>query len=137
MNSEIPPILLAIAITALGEASTMAQSGISLFAEGNLTMLKIEGNARVETAALLKLRLTQTQIERDMAIDWGEAEHVDACVLQVLLALHRALAAEGLSLTVKKDNLKVRQYLHLSGLSEYFPVRRDPRSSEPTEGENG
>jgi anti-anti-sigma factor len=110
----------------------VAESGHFLFDEEDCTMLKLEGSARVETATLLLQELSQSSIAHDMAIDWEQAEHVDACVLQVLLALRKMLADRGLSLTVDKDNSHVRGYLELSGLSQYFPkrVRQDARSSE-------
>jgi len=96
-------------------------------------MVKLEGSARVETAVRLKQELAQAQIAHEVAIDWGEAEHVDACVLQVLLALGKLLAERGSSLIVDRDNPKVRQYLKLSGLSEYFPVRDHPPQGHPSQ----
>jgi anti-anti-sigma factor len=104
----------------------MAESGFSVFEEENCVIVKIEGSARVESAALLRQRLAQTQIAHEVAIDWSEAEHVDASVLQVLLALRKLLADRRLPLVVDQDNSKVRGYLKLSGLSEYFPVRELP-----------
>jgi anti-anti-sigma regulatory factor len=40
----------------------------------------------------------------------------------VLLALEASLKQRGLSLMVKNDNPQVREYLKLSGLSDYFPL---------------
>ncbi len=111
----------------------MSQSGLCVFEEEGRTMVKLEGSARVETAVRLKQELAQAQIAHEVAIDWGEAEHVDACVLQVLLALGKLLAERGSSLIVDRDNPKVRQYLKLSGLSEYFPVRDHPPQGHPSQ----
>ena len=101
----------------------MEQSGVLLLDEDGRMRVRLEGSARVETAVLLQQKLMQTQIANDVVIDWAEVEHVDACVLQVLLALGKLLTARGLTLVVEKDNAKVRRFLKLSGMSEYFPVR--------------
>src|SRR5580658_1627121 len=104
----------------------MAQPSVSLIDEENRMVVKIEGNARVEAAVLLKQGLMQSKLAHEVAIDWGDAEHVDACVLQILLALRQAVTERGLTFLVDIDNSHVRQYLKLSGLSEYFPVRSQP-----------
>jgi anti-anti-sigma regulatory factor len=65
---------------------------------------------------------------KSLFIDWSLAEHVDACVLQVLLSQYKLLKTHSLSLYVANDNPDVRGYLALSGLSEYFP----PRGNTPT-----
>jgi anti-anti-sigma factor len=111
----------------------VAQPGLSVFDEEGRMIVKIEGSARVETAVLLKQELSQAQIPHEVAVDWGDAEHVDACVLQVLLALGKFLTERGSSLIVDRDNPKVRQYLKLSGLSEYFPVRDHPPQGHPAQ----
>jgi anti-anti-sigma regulatory factor len=114
----------------------MEQPGLSLLDEDSRIIVKIEGNARVETAMLLKQSLAQTPMAREVAIDWSEAEHVDASVLQVLLALRKSLSEHSLPFTVDRDNLKVREYLKLSGLSEYFPVRDRPPEAARAESPN-
>ncbi len=106
----------------------MAQSGL-VIDKNDCIIVRLDGNARVETATLLKESLAQAQMTHNVAVEWDQAEHVDACVLQVLLALRKLLSERGLSLTVGKDNAKVRKYLKLSGLSEYFPAQSG--SSEP------
>ena len=112
----------------------MAQSGLSLIDKEDCLVVKIEGSARVEAAVLLKEKLAKTKFAHEVVIDWGEAEHVDASVLQVLLALRQTLAEQGLSFLVDIDNSKVRQYLNLSGLSEYFPLRSQPPNPPMPEG---
>jgi hypothetical protein len=57
-----------------------------------------------------------------VALDWENAEHVDGCVLQVLLALQLSLNRRGLRVCVARDNPKVRDYLRRAGLSAYFPL---------------
>lgn len=104
--------------------------------EDDCMVIRLERRARVETAVLLKQRLSQA-VARDVAIDWAEAEHVDACVLQVLLALRNLLQERGLSFVVHRDNTKVRDYLKLSGLADYFPVRERTRNASSAEGADG
>jgi len=116
------------------EVIVMAESGLSVSDDEGRMIVKIEGSARVEMAVLLKQKLEETQIAQEVAIDWEGAEHVDACVLQVLLALRQTLAERGVSLMVVKDNAKVRGYLKLSGLSEFFPVRDPASPAVPSEG---
>lgn len=118
------------------EMVMMAEPGVSLLDEEGRTVLKIAGSARVETAVLLRESLAQRPPDREVAIDWSEAEHVDASVLQVLLALRRSLVERGLSFIVDKDNLKVREYLKLAGLSDCFPLRANLSGTPPSEDAN-
>jgi anti-anti-sigma factor len=116
------------------------QPGLSVLNMDGRMIVRIEGNARVETAMLLKQileqSLEQTPAAPEVAIDWSEAEHVDASVLQVLLALRKSLDEHGTPFVVDKDNSKVREFLKLSGLAEYFPVRDQPLDAPPTEHAN-
>jgi len=99
--------------------------------QGHATVLRLEGHARVETATRLRETLAQAPLAQPVAIEWDQAEHVDACVLQVLLALRKLLMDRGLSFAVGKDNAKVRAYLNWSGLSEYFPVQSPSPEPQP------
>jgi anti-anti-sigma regulatory factor len=78
--------------------------------------------ARGEAAVELQQRLISATVHTDVAIDWEQTEHVDASVLQVLLALRQRLSGQGHSLTIARDNLQLREYLLVSGLSECFPL---------------
>ena len=109
----------------------MPNSEVVIDQEG-CTLIRLVGHARMETAVLLHESLAKAPFAHSVMIEWEEAEHVDACVLQVLLAVRKALSARGLALTVRKDNPKVREYLNLSGLAEYFPAQ--PQSSESSTG---
>lgn len=104
--------------------------------QGDCLVVQFEGNARVETATLLKEELAQVQITHNVAVEWDQAEHVDACVLQVLLILRKLLKDRGLSFTVGKDNTRVREYLKWSGLSEYFPVQSPSPEDHPVGDSN-
>jgi anti-anti-sigma factor len=113
----------------------MPESGVSVLENDDCVVVRFEGRARVETAVHLKQRLSQA-VARDVAIDWAEAEHVDACVLQVMLALRKLLLERGRSFGVRRDNAKVRDYLKMSGLADYFPVRNQLSDPSPVEGAN-
>ncbi len=58
---------------------------------------------------------------RNVAIDWQDAEQLGAGPLQVLLALGAALARDGRSLRVSRDNSALRRLLEVSGLAARFP----------------
>lgn len=83
--------------------------------------IKLSGQARVDTAALLMEQLAGFQHSKDVLPDWEEVEHVDASVLQVLLALNQQLEAAGRRLRVQIDNPHVREHLQVAGLAEFFP----------------
>jgi anti-anti-sigma factor len=114
----------------------MADSGFVLLDKQDRMIVRLEGAARVETASLIKQELAQASITHNVAIDWGGAEHVDASVLQVLLALRKLVVERGLSFMVDKDDARVRGYLKLSGLSEYFLVRDHSPGAPPAESTN-
>jgi len=96
------------------------------------TLIRLMGHARVETAVRIHEALAKVPFAHPVTVEWEEAEHVDGCVLQLLLAVQKILKERGLSLTVRKDNPKVREYLNLAGLSEYFPAQ--PESGEASTG---
>ena len=89
-------------------------------------IVKLAAKARVDAAIMLHHQLLQGNLQQHVAVDWSEADHVDASVLQVLLGLQRSLSERGFSLTVALDNERVREYLQYSGLSECFPVKPLP-----------
>jgi len=99
---------------------------VSLLPREDTTILKLRGNSRADAARLLLEQLLESPISQNVAVDWEQAEHVDACMLQVLLALRNCLVQQGLSLSVTMDNPAVREYLRLAGLSEFFPVHSGP-----------
>ena len=96
---------------------------VSLLEQDDLLSLKLRGDARVEAAALLLQQAAQADLQKDVAVDWEEAEHVETSVFQVLLAIQKRLTQHGRSLIVEKDNPHVRDCLQLAGLSDSFPVQ--------------
>ena len=88
----------------------------------NAISVKLRGKGGVETALLLRDQLMSVRTPKDIALDWEESEHVDASLLQVLLAWKKEFAAKGRRLSVAADNPRVREYLRWSGLAEQFPL---------------
>lgn len=100
----------------------MGKFDISLLPSGDALTLKFVGRSRFEAAESLKSALLASRPKANVALDWENAEHVDGCVLQVLLALQLSLNRRGLRVCVARDNPKVRDYLRRAGLSAYFPL---------------
>jgi anti-anti-sigma factor len=111
----------------------MQEPVISSLERDGILILQLKGKARVEAAQLLQQQLAQIDSNRDLALDWEQAEHIDACVLQVLLAFRKSRSDRQFSLTVDRDNPHVREYLRMSGLSDYFPVRASQPSIPTSE----
>lgn len=112
----------------------MGSPVVSLIEQDDAVVVRLAGHARMEDAMALHQLVAQANRTKRLAIDWHAAEFVDGCVLQVLLAAQRSLLQRGLSLTVDQDNAGVRQYLRLSGLSEYFPLQPASTTTEASEG---
>ncbi len=89
---------------------------ISIVERDDLCCLCFTGSARVEVATRLQGKLQMAPADENLFIDWVNAEHVDASVMQVLLAYRISLKEHGASLFAEKDNPRVREYLMLSGL---------------------
>jgi anti-anti-sigma factor len=84
-------------------------------------VVELGGMVCLDAAATLRNEASRLLVgQKDVAIDWSGAEHVDASALQVLLALERSLASSGRRLFVRADNATVRRYLELAGLGGYF-----------------
>jgi anti-anti-sigma factor len=113
----------------------MEQSGVSLSEHTGWLTIRLEGQVGMEAAQSLQQQLLETP-PQNTAIDWEQAEHVHTCVLQVLLSFRHSLMQRGLSVAVIRDNPRVREYLHLSGLGQHFPVPAtpEPSSNEETHG---
>jgi hypothetical protein len=84
------------------------------------TLVTLTRHAGVEVAAQLHDQLLSAEVSAPVQIDWSQAEHLEACVLQVLLACRYDDVARG-QLTIGGDNPDVRKYLELSG-SSFSPV---------------
>ncbi len=97
-------------------------SEVSLQNRDSVLLVKLRGEAGVESAIALRERLLQAGNAKAITIDWSAAEHVETCVFQVLLAMRDSLSQQGGSLTVESDSPRVRGYLELSGLAGLFPV---------------
>jgi anti-anti-sigma regulatory factor len=86
-------------------------------------VIRLSGTANLEAIqSLHEEGLRLAHLGRDVVVDWSAAEYVDACVLQELIALGTALAANGKKLSVRGENPKVAKYLQLAGLAGCFPA---------------
>ena len=112
------------------ECCRMSANQISVTARGKNVVVTLHGNVRVDAASLLQRSLLEAGGQKNLAINWEQAEHVDACALQVLLAYAKTLKHSECSLHVEKDNPHVRQYLELAGLTDHFPLRQLPTTTE-------
>ena len=108
----------------------MNSATISLKQSNSELLLVLTGSTRVETAEELYEHLLQAQPAQDLGVDWSGAEYVHACVLQVLLAYGKTLGHSGHSIRVNNDNEHVRDFLQVSGLSDYFPLRQQAPASQ-------
>jgi anti-anti-sigma factor len=104
----------------------MSESMVAPLQGEEVTVLKLQGSCRADAARQLLEQILQLTMTQNVLVDWEQAEHVDTCVLQVLLTLQRHLGQRGFSLSVAKDNSAVREYLQLAGLSDALPLQSDP-----------
>jgi len=93
----------------------------------SLTLVVLEGPIDQDAAAELRLE-AQRLLSGDAAvqIDWHAATYASAGAIQVLLALESALKARGRNLRVLRDNVEIRCFLELAGLSGHFSVMEQP-----------
>lgn len=84
--------------------------------------IRITGNAGMDEARELQRLLLAEPETLALTVDWSEAEHVESCVLQVLLAYRKQLVRAGQTISIVRDSVHVRGLLEVGGLSEYFPV---------------
>jgi anti-anti-sigma factor len=113
----------------------MDQAGVSVSERDGCMTIRLEGQGGMDAARSLQ-QLLAVPAAQNVAIDWESADHVHAGVLQVLLSTRSSLAENGLSLAVVRDNPRVREYLQLSGLGQYFPVRPEAELSATREGDH-
>jgi anti-anti-sigma factor len=97
----------------------------------NAVLVRLTGTASIAAAALLREKFLHTKIDKDLMVDWKEAEYVDTSVLQVLLAVSKVLPGRGFSLGVVNDSATVRHYLEIAGLSDEFPLQDSESISSP------
>lgn len=84
-------------------------------------VLTLSGTASLEIIQQLHAEaLRLAHAGKDVVVDWRSAEYVDACVLQELIALGRALSNDGKKLRLAGDNPQVTRYLQLAGLAGCF-----------------
>lgn len=85
------------------------------------TELRLYGEVRIEHAAELHAQLSEAAGRSvPIRVDWSAAEHLDACVLQLLAALARRCVRTGLRLEFAEPGPALRHYLELSGFQAHL-----------------
>lgn len=106
----------------------MSQSSFCITRRESDSLLKFTGRASVELAIELQRELLATDMNA-IAIDWEQSEHIEASVLQVLLACKLNKGCTERELRVERDNPSIREYLKRAGLTDFFSV--DPNTETP------
>src|SRR5579864_3871343 len=94
----------------------------SVFTQGSEQVLVLQGTLTLEHIRCL--HETAMRLSRDAAsvvVDCAAAEHLDACTLQIFLALKTELERGGHAFRIARENAEVRRYLELAGLATHFP----------------
>lgn len=96
-------------------------SPIALEESSQRAALRLSGEVRIEHVAELSARLRALVGHAgDVCIEWSEAEHVDACALQLLAAFARARRAAGAPLEFCAPQPALLRYLELSGFAAHL-----------------
>lgn len=83
--------------------------------------LRIYGEVRIEHAAELRAQLLElAQLSTPVRVDWSEAEHLDACILQLLAAFVRRSVRTGAALEFAPPGPALARYLALSGFQPHL-----------------
>jgi hypothetical protein len=104
-----------------GNGEALMESQTFVLPSDGATLVTLTRHAGVGVAAQLHDQLLSAEVSAPVQFDWSQAEHMEACVLLVLLACRYDDVARG-QLTIRGDNPDVRKYLELSGFSSFFPV---------------
>jgi anti-anti-sigma regulatory factor len=105
------------------ESSTAPEApAANVLTRGSEHVLVLEATLSLEHVR--SLHEAAMRLPRDTAsvvVDCAAAEHLDACTLQVLLALKAELETCGRAFRIAGETADVRKYLKLAGLSAHFP----------------
>jgi anti-anti-sigma regulatory factor len=83
--------------------------------------VRLSGEVRIEHVAELCARLRELCTHAaPVRIDWSAAEHLDACVLQLLVAFARGRVGAGLGVEYTTAGPELRRYLELSGFHAHL-----------------
>ncbi len=85
-------------------------------------LLVLSGSVKLDCVRALHQEVTKLAHRgKDVILDWSNADHIDACVLQVFIALGTTLGRCGRRLRVRGANPAISKYLTLAGLEAFFP----------------
>ena len=101
-----------------------SNAAVSVSRDGPDGVLALRGGFHIDLARELhRVALELTETGGGVFVDCSQAEHLDGCTLQVLLALKLALEQRGGWLRLKGESEEIRKYLGWAGLAAHFPVR--------------
>lgn len=110
---------------ATGPAAAPADAGarISFEQAAHGGLLRLTSTIDIDAAKQLQaVAIEACAAVHSVQIDWSQAGHICPGAIQVLLALQSALAANGGTLGIQRDNASVRRLLEYAGLSGCFPA---------------
>ena len=125
----------------------LSDAGFKLTVEGSTCVLRLSGSFHLELAQPLhQAALEAADHSGNVLVDCSQAQHLDGCTLQILLALQAAMQGAGRSFGFTGANEQVRKDLTWAGLTGHFggapevscavpaePVLAEPMLAEPVE----
>lgn len=111
-----------------------SDAAVSVYRDGPDGVLALRGGFHIDMARELhQAALQLAETGAGVVVDCSQAEHLDGCALQVLLALKLALEQRGGWLRMQGESEEIRKYLGWAGLAAHFPIRgpRDGGSETP------
>jgi anti-anti-sigma factor len=101
-----------------------SDAAVSVYRDGPDGVLALRGGFHIDLARELhRVALELAETGGGVFVDCSQAEHLDGCTLQVLIALKLALEQRGGWLRLKGESEEIRKYLGWAGLAAHFPVR--------------
>ena len=101
-----------------------SDAAVSVYRDGPDGVLALRGGFHIDLARELhRVACQLTETGGGVFVDCSQAEHLDGCTLQVLLALKLALEQRGGWLRMRGESEEIRKYLGWAGLAAHFPIR--------------
>jgi anti-anti-sigma factor len=100
-----------------------SDAAVSVYHDEPDSVLALRGGFHLDLARELhRTALELAGTGGSVVVDCSQAEHLDGCAVQVLLALKLALEHGGGSLRMRGESAEVRKYLGWAGLNAHFPI---------------
>lgn len=96
-------------------------ASVQVVTEGSDCVLILHGTFRLDgVRQLYEAAIRSAAISSSLIVDCSEAEQLDGCALQVLLALKREVEGAGGSLRLRGAGEPVRKHFRWAGLAAHF-----------------